>query len=34
MPKYYLEQFNYTSLKEASIIIGDVSNFDFMVYKP
>jgi hypothetical protein len=21
-------------LKEASIIIGDVSNFDFMVYKP
>jgi hypothetical protein len=26
-PKYYLEQFNYTSLKEALIIIGDILIF-------
>jgi len=32
-PKCYLEQFNCPSLKEASIIIGDISNFDSTVYE-
>ena len=31
--KFYLEQFNCVSLKEASIIIGDISNIDSTIYE-
>jgi hypothetical protein len=31
--KFYLKQFNCVSLKKASIIIGDILNFDSTIYE-
>ena len=33
-PKCYVEQFNYTFLKQASIIVWDVLIFDSTIYEP